>query len=1141
MSVQFILGGSGCGKTYYMQHFISEEAKRFPDRQYIFLVPEQFTMQTQKELIGVSDKKGIMNIDVQSFVRLAFRVFSETGANHMPVLDDMGKTMILKKVLTFLEDQLFYFGKNVRKRGYVQEIKSFLSELYQYNLTEETMDEMIEAAKKRPVLVRKLQDMKVVYRGFSEYLKEHYITSEEVMNVLAKVTEESALLKDSIVCLDGFTGFTPTQYEFIRRLLRVAKKVYISVTMDQRESIVKPGAKHGLFYLSQKTLYRIRKIAKEQGVEVCPEIWTGLKKEETRFANADGIYFLEKELYRYPVKRFLENPVDLSIHVLKQPEKEIAFVIEKIRNLLYEKKCRYRDIAVVTGDLNTYGMIAKDEFLKADIPCFVDQKKGIEEHPFVDLIYSVIEIFLSNFQMEKVMQFEKNMFSLATMEQSNILDNFLRASGIKGYKKWQEVWDGTILFGHLEPEKREEKALLLDTVRVETLDQLGKLYETVGKGKHTVKEFAKAFCEWLEEEEFYAKIEKQVRIFDAQNEKALAWEYKQIYEIVLKVFDQLVKLLGEERLDLKEFREILSTGFSEARIGLIPPGIDQVLIGDINRSRLADIRYLFFIGINDGIIPQTGSRGGVISDSERQFLSEEEFELAPTIRESIYTEQFYLYLNLTKPQEHLYLTYHETGTDGNAKKPAYIIDRIQKMFPKLQPVIEENRTDDSYLLGNASGREFLIRGLRDKRFSKQKWQEVFCFYKRDEKRKFLLKDWLDAAFYRESQTKLSKEAVHALYEEVLSGSTSQFEQYAACAFAYFMRYGLHLQERKEHQIAFFDIGNIAHAALDRYTKKMLSEGKNWTDFDEREQADRVEQCVEEVVPDYKNGLLLQTERDSYLVTRLKRIVKRSVWAITKQMEQGDFKTVTSEFGFEILEKKEEGQGLLRLIGRIDRMDQMEDDESVYLTIVDYKTGKKDLSLSELYYGLQMQLMIYLKAGMEKAEESTKKIVIPAGVLYYHVGDPVIDKKIGETREETELRLLKGLKMGGLMNEDDPVLPSFDGKFRAEGGGLPPSVDSDLFSLATTQKGTLKKTSKTVTTKDFALLLDYTEKKLQEIKEEIMDGNIAVKPYHDGKESACLYCPYHGICRFDVKIAGNEYRDLKNLSPEEVIQRMEEEL
>ena len=258
-------------------------------------------MQTQKELICISEAKGILNIDVQSFLRLAFRVFAETGANNLPVLDDMGKTMILKKVLNNLEGELEYFGKNIHKKGYVQEIKSFLSELLQYGAEEETIEEMIRASEKHTALSKKLSDIKVIYKGFTDYLHKHYITSEEILTVLAKVTQESSILRNSIVCLDGFTGFTPTQYQFIRQLLCTARKVYLSVTMDVRESVVKVGAKHGLFYMSQKTIYHMRKIAQETKTEVCPGIWTGEKREETRFVEAPGIEALEQSLFRYPV------------------------------------------------------------------------------------------------------------------------------------------------------------------------------------------------------------------------------------------------------------------------------------------------------------------------------------------------------------------------------------------------------------------------------------------------------------------------------------------------------------------------------------------------------------------------------------------------------------------------------------------------------------------------------------------------------------------------------------------------------------------------------------------------------------------------------------------------------------------------
>lgn len=1150
MSLQFVLGGSGRGKTYYLQHLVTGEAKLFPDRQYIFIVPEQFTMQTQKELICMSKAKGILNIDVQSFLRLAFRVFAETGANNLPVLDDMGKTMILKKVLNNLESELEYFGKNIHKKGYVQEIKSFLSELLQYGAEEETIEEMIRASEKHTALSRKLSDIKVIYKGFTEYLHKHYITSEEILTVLAKVAQESSILRNSIVCLDGFTGFTPTQYQFIRQLLCTARKVYLSVTMDIRESVVKVGEKHGLFYMSQKTIYRMRKIAQETGTEVCPEIWTGKKREETRFGDAPGIEALEQSLFRYPVLPYEKETGDISIHVLKQPEAEAAFAAEKIRSILLHGTCRYRDIAVVTGDLEVYGTLAGEIFEQAGIPCFVDQKKSIFANPFVEMLDFVLEIFLSNFQAEKVLSYHKCLFSKAEEEQVELLDNFLRATGIRGYNKWLEVWDCSRVYYRAPKEVLERAELLIDTIRLETVEQLGEFYEAVGKGKHTVTVFASELCKWMERQQYFLEIQKWVKRFQEENELALAREYSQVYGIVLEVLERLVELLGSEEMNLKEFKEILDTGFCEARIGLIPPGVDQVVIGDMDRSRLADVKYLFFLGMNDGNIPNTGGHGGVISDSERMFLTKQEFELAPTVRENVYTAQFYLYLSLTKPSRHLYLTYCETGNDGKQQNPAYIIERIQKIFPKLSIEAEERRQDDSHFLGNNFGKDYLIQGLRNKDYSKTKWQEIFCFYKSDEKRRMVLENLIGAAFYREQKTELSEAAVKALYHEILTGSTSQFERYAACAFSYFMRYGLHLKERAEHEVAFFDIGNIVHEALELYTKDLIREGKNWQDVSEKEQQVRADKCIKEAAGRYKDGLLYSTERDAYLITRLRRLLVRSVWAITKQMERGLFKTVDSEISFEILHEvtgenivqdMEDEENKFRLIGRIDRIDKMETGNGVYLKVVDYKTGKESISLSDLYYGLQMQLMIYLKAGVEDSKEREKKIVIPAGVLYYNIDDPMVEGKAEPAA--VEQAILKDLKMDGILNEDDPVLPSLDSVFQTGDGGLAANMSSDILPFATNKEGMLKKTSKTVTTEEFAVLMDYTERKLQQIQGEIMEGAIAVNPYRKQDktdETACRYCPYHSICRFDTRIAGNSYRILEKLGDSEVLDRIRQE-
>ncbi len=1152
MALQFILGGSGRGKTYYLQHFISKEAKMFPNRQYIYLVPEQFTMQTQKAFIEISEEKGILNIDVQSFLRLAFRIFAETGAGNIPVLDDMGKTMVLKKVLGQLEDRLDYFGRNIHKKGYVQEIKSFLSELYQYGADENTIDEMIETAKGHPLLARKLTDIKLIYQEFSSYLQDHYITTEEILTVLSDAVEESKILQDSIICLDGFTGFTPTQYQLIEKLMRLAKKLYVTVTIDERVTIAKSGPKHSLFYMSQQTICRLRKIARKNRIEVCAEIWTGKKIEETRFSEAEDICALEENLYRYPFKVYDRIPKGISLHVLKQPEEEIAFAAEQIRGLLLDKQCRYRDIAVVTGDLGIYGMLAKEIFGQAQIPCFIDQKKSIQENPFVARIMAVIDIFLSNFQADKALIYVKNLFSKSTGEQNDLLDNFLRATGVRGYKKWQEVWDCSKVFYGVSSERQRDIALQLDSIRLETVEQLGGLYEKIGKGKHSVREYAQAFCEWFEEQEYYREIKKILDEAVLEGKEEIAREYSQIYQIVLEVLERLVELLGEERMDLKEFKEILDTGFSEARIGLIPPGVDQVVVGDMNRTRLSDIKYLFFLGMNDSNIPKGGAKGGVISDSERLFLTEEEFELAPTIRDDIYTEQFYLYLGLTKPSKHLYLTYCETGNDGKAQNPAYIIDRLQKIFPKLETVWEERRTDDRYLLGNHLGIDYLIQGLRNGGDSEKKWQELYRFYAEDKERKKTLDKLVEAAFYKESQTDLSKQVVRELYHDILTGSTSQFERYAACAFSYFMRYGLDLKERAEHQVEFFDIGNIVHEALERYTKRLLQEGKNWDEITEAQQHIRANECINAVVEEYKNGLLYSTERDTYLITRLRRILQRSIWAITEQMKSGKFQTIDSEVHFEMLHatkgkdvksrmEQPAGEHTLRLIGRIDRVDQLLQGDVSYIKIVDYKTGKKTISLSDLYYGLQMQLMIYLTASVEEKKQKSKKIVVPAGMLYYNIDDPIVEGKAAA--EEIEGSILKELRMDGLLNEDDPVLPSVDLAFATDGDGLKPEVTSAIAPFATNKDGTLKKTSKVVTTKDFEVLMAFTEKKLQEIHDEIMDGKIAVNPYRKAdaaEETGCSYCPYHGICRFDIRLEGNQYRILKKLSEDDVMQRIMQE-
>ena len=1188
MGLQFILGNAGGGKTWYIEHQAAAMASKDMKRQIFVVVPEQFTMQTQKNLVALSERHGLWNIEVQSFPRLAFRVFGETGAGMAPVIDDLGKTMILKKVLMGLQDQLTYFGRNIRKKGYVAEIKSFLSELMQYDIASDGLEQMKESAKSHPVLRQKLQDVEVAYAAFLDYLQDNYITSEEILTVFADVAERSNILKDSILYLDGFTGFTPVQYKLLRKLLRVCGQVNVTVTLDKREQVWKMDKNYKLFYLSQKTIYHLTEIAKEEHCDIAEPIWTGTVKEETRFADNIELGYLERNLFRYPVRPYKEEVQNITVHCLRQPEDEVHFMIEEIMALREQESFRYRDVAIVTGNMDIYGTLIKGEMERKGMPCFIDQKKSILANPVVDTISSMLDVLRKDFDYESTIKLLKSGFlqrtecpnklskseflectecpskllkseflertecpTNGTKEWENavqLLDNFLLASGIRGHKNWEKEWDTGYVFRRKTEDIAAEASETINWLRQETWDRLSGFYGRIARGKHRVREYAETICDFMEQEQIYIQIRKRIERFREEGNFEAVKEYEQIYDVIIEVLDRLVALLGDEEMPLAEFIEILNTGFDEARIGLIPPGVDQIMVGDLSRTRLYGIKYLFLLGVNDGNIPMTGDGGGILSDAEREFLAGESYALAPTAREKIYTEQFYLYLCLTKPSQRLYLTYSATANDGTALQPAYLIDRVQNIFPKLQiQNVAESRGRLRDILRDDYGRGYLIRGLRMGWQDNAAWNELYRQYRlqeqelacapkdgqeaeingdqKDGQKKVLnhrgeLDRLIDAALYIAPESKISKEAATALYHEVITGSVSQFEKFSDCPFAYYMQYGLQLEERMEHEVQFFDIGNIVHEALERYTKTLLDRHIGWADVSEEQQHILANQCLNHTVEEYKNGLLYDTERDASLVERLRRIMLRTVWAITEQMKLGQFDTVDSEVSFRMDKEKQ------TYIGRVDRIDTMETEENIYVKIVDYKTGKKDLSLSDLYYGLQLQLMVYLRAAVDKQTRRSRKMVIPAGVLYYHIEDPFVTSRLDF--EEKRTYLLNELLMRGLVNEEDPVLPSLDATLAGEEGTLAASAKSLVVPVGTKKDGMLKKNASTITTENFKELIDFTERKLQEIGVQIGAGETSVHPYQKAdsmKSCACDYCNYHGICGFDAKLAGNSYRKI----------------
>lgn len=1106
MPLQFIIGNSGAGKSYTAFQSLISDAMSHPEKLYYVIVPEQFTMQTQKTLVQMHPDGGILNIDVLSFERLAYRVLEETGGDIRSVLEETGKNMVLQKLVQKHQKELVYLKNQMKKPGYLDEVKSLISEFMQYRVGDEEIQKMQEDASDRTLLQMKLQDVSVLYHGFRDYLKDHYITAEEVLEILAKQIVFSEKLKGSVLLLDGFTGFTPIQIQVIRELLASCEKVSVTVTMDVREPFLYKEKSHQLFYMSHKMIRSLCDLTKD----ILDPVWIA-PGSKSRHARAEALAFLEQNIFRYHKKTFSGKQDSIRIFCAGDPVREMEETARRILRLVREKGCRYGEIAVITGDLETYGSLARQAFEDAGIPFFVDEKHSILMNPFVEYIRAALEMAAQGFSYESVFRYLRCGMSDVSREETDWLENYAVALGIRGFKRWKEKWV------RVYRGMKEESLLEINRIREKFTEETEALAVGFSGKKKTVREYCQYLYEFIVKSRIQEKLKIQEEIFAQKGSRAMEKEYAQIYGIVMELLDKMAEILGEETVSPEEFRQILETGMSQAKVALIPPGIDQVLIGDMERTRLKDIRALFFVGMNEGNIPKNTESGGLLTELDRDFFEDQGVELAPGPKELMNMQRFYLYLNLTRPSEHLYLSYSCSNSKGEAVSPAYLIGTIRKLFPELSTERAEEPENLLDLLETPStGFGFLLSGLENEEMQREPlFQELYSWYLRSPEYQDFTRKLTEAAFVRKPEDRISESVAKALYGEISEYSATRLERFAACAFAHFLQYGLVVTERAEYEFRAMDMGNVLHQALEKFAAELRRKGLDWAELEE-EQRDRIaEYCMEQVAADYGNTILKSSARNQYMIQRTLRILKRTVWALQEQLRCGKFVPE----GFEVSIGG----------GRIDRLDVLKEDKKVYVKVIDYKSGNTSFDLVGVYYGLQLQLVVYMDAAMEAEKNKHPDCQIePAGIFYYNIKDPMIQTVIRDDLQNLEKKIYKELKMNGLVNSSDDILHKID----AGASSLPVSFKKD---------GGFRKGSSVATREQFQLLNQYVKNKIAEIRSHILSGDAEVSPYEMGKKNACAYCAYQGVCGFDKKIPGYEYRRLRQFADEEIWKSMEMEV
>ena len=1107
MSLQFIIGNSGAGKSYIAYQNIIREAVDHPGKMYYVIVPEQFTMQTQKTLVEMHPQKGILNIDVLSFERLAYRIFEEVGGDTRKVLEETGKNMVLQKLVQVNQKKLIYLKNQMKKPGYLDEVKSLISEFMQYEIHEEEMDKMLADAEDKPLLQMKLRDVAILYQAFRKYLSDHFMTAEEVLEVLAREIPFSQKLKGSVIVLDGYTGFTPIQHTVIRELLKVCERMSVTVTMDVREKLSGRGKPHELFYMSHRMIRSLAEFTKDMD----DPIWVK-PGADSRFAERPALAFLEQNLFRYHRKTYEAEQNEVQIFSAGNPQKELEETARRICRLVREKEYRYGQIAVITGNLEEYGSIARYVFDDAGIPFFVDEKHSVLMNPFVEYLRAALEMVVQGFSYESVFRYLRCGMSDISRHETDLLENYVIALGIRGFQKWKEKW--VRIYRDMDPASVME----INQIREQFAEEVGDFAEGFSGRKKTIKEYSKCLYEFIVKSHVQEKLKQQELIFKNQGDRAMEKEYAQIYGIVMELLDKMVSILGEETVSPEEFRQLFETGMAQAKVALIPPGIDQVLIGDMERTRLKDVRTLFFVGVNEGCIPKNTESGGILTEMDRDFLDSQGIELAPGPKELMNMQRFYLYLNLTKPCESLCLSYSQSTGKGEAAGPAFLIRTIQMLFPNIRTERAEEPDNQLNLLETPNTSvDYLLENLTDeeKRNNNPLFAELYSWYLNSPKYRTMTERLRDAAFLCKPTDQISKSVAKALYGEVSPNGATRLERFSACAFAHFLKYGLEITERAEYEFRAMDMGNIIHQALEDFAAELNHRRLKWSDLADRERDEIADACLDKVAADYGNTILQSSARNHYMIERTRRILRRTVWALQEQLKNGQFQPE----GFEVSIGG----------GRIDRLDVMKEDDKVYVKIIDYKTGNTSFDLVSIYYGLQMQLVVYMDAAIQAEKKKHEGCEVrPAGIFYYNVKDPMLQKELEDDLDELNPEIFKKLKMNGLVMKDDHVIECLD-------------KTTVSLPLSYTTKGTLRKGASVADETQFALLDEYVKKKITDIRESIMSGNAEVAPYEMGNRNACTYCPYQGTCGFDRKIPGYEFRRLKQFADEEIWKAFAEEV
>lgn len=955
--------------------------------------------------------------------------------------------------------------------------------------------------------------MYIMYNQYEEEIASKFIDEEDTLSILAESLDKTEMFKDSIIYIDEFVGYTKQEYDIIRKLLKQAKQVNITVCMDTSENTI--NKEQDLFIESRETFQKLINIAKEEKINIEKAVELNeIKKYKTL-----ELKHLEKNLYNIKYEKYINKVENIELFLAKNQFTEIENVAKEIVRLVRDNGLRYKEISVITKTMDTYSKIIKAIFNKYDIPVYIDEKKDLSQNILIKYVLSIIEIFSKNWSYEAVFNYLKTGLSGIDMKDIFALENYCLKYGIRGSKWYKEPW---------KVAKNDEELKFLNDLREKIVKPLLEFKDNLNRVKNA-KEITEKLYKFLIENKIDEELINKANVLEKNGEIALANLYRTSWNTLINVLDEVVLVLKEDKISFEEYVKVLKIGLQNSGLGSIPTTLDQVIVGDVERSRTHEVKVAFIIGLNDGVFPKLNKDEGFLNDNDREYLKENGIELAKGSKDLLFEENFNIYKALLVPEEKLYLSYASCDNLGKSLRPSMLISKIKKIFVKLTE--KSDIVNSNIIITNkkATFEELLenIRKYEDKEEIDSIWFDIYNLYKKNPEYKEKLESAIVGLNYTNKPENLSKENIDNLYKNVLNTSISRLEQYKRCAFSYYLKYGLGLTDKSLFKIESLDTGTFMHDVIDEFFEQVLSREISLKNITDEEISEIVSSIINEKLTLNRNYIFTGTAKYRILTTRLKNVILKSMKYIIKTITESDFEIFGNEVEFKngkkykpIIIELEDGKKV-EITGKIDRIDLAKNKDGKYMRIIDYKSSVKNIDLNEFIAGLQIQLLTYLDA-VSKIED-----VIPAGVLYFNLIDPIIKADKNMSDEEIELELKKQFKMQGLILADINVVRMMDNNLdKGASNIIPAYIDKDN-NLSNTRSNCVNK-------EQFKYLQRYTNKLIKEIANEILSGNIDIRPTYNRKKkkTPCEYCEYKSICNFDS--TKNEYNYVPDLDKEVIL-------